>query len=169
MDYAALLAELDREAEARARAYPGMVDKGRMTKADADHRCAILAEIRGDVAAKTEIRAPAPGAFRWKDKLAELDREIELRDRVYPEWVGKGRMTQADADRQRGALEAVRSLYWDQMLAWELPEGTIWLPWDPTNPASASPAAVAGRDAVRAHVAMIEAAATPTADLFAEA
>ena len=43
-----------------------------------------------------------------------LQREIAMRQRVYPRWVAAGRMTQAKADEEiatmRAALETVESL-----------------------------------------------------------
>lgn len=40
------------------------------------------------------------------DQIAELRREEKQRARVYPRWVQDGRMSQAAADRQIGALRA---------------------------------------------------------------
>lgn len=34
-------------------------------------------------------------------------REIEMRRRVYPGWIAKGRMSQAKADKEIAAMEAV--------------------------------------------------------------
>ena len=40
-------------------------------------------------------------------QLAEVEREIALRRRVYPRWVQIGRLSQAAADRQIAVMEAV--------------------------------------------------------------
>ena len=40
-------------------------------------------------------------------QVAEVEREIALRRRVYPRWVQADRMTQAAADRQIETMEAV--------------------------------------------------------------
>lgn len=46
------------------------------------------------------------------EQIAEVEREIALRERVYPNWVAKGRMNQARADeamaRIRAALTTLR-------------------------------------------------------------
>jgi hypothetical protein len=40
-------------------------------------------------------------------QLAEVEREIKLRSRVYPRWVEKGNLTQTAADRQLEIMRAV--------------------------------------------------------------
>ena len=40
-------------------------------------------------------------------QIAEVEREIALRRRVYPRWTAAGRLTQAAADRQIETMEAV--------------------------------------------------------------
>lgn len=40
-------------------------------------------------------------------QLAEVEREITLRRRVYPRWIATGRLSQAAADRQIAMMEAV--------------------------------------------------------------
>ena len=42
------------------------------------------------------------------DQLAELDRELAMRRRLYPQWVSRGTLSQAAADRQIRRLEAAR-------------------------------------------------------------
>lgn len=39
-------------------------------------------------------------------QVKEIAREVKLRETVYPRWVAHGRMTQAQADDQLGALRA---------------------------------------------------------------
>lgn len=40
-------------------------------------------------------------------QMKEVEREIALRQRVYPRWIADGRLTQAAADRQIGVMKAV--------------------------------------------------------------
>ncbi len=40
-------------------------------------------------------------------QIACVERELRFRRRVYPRWVGEGRMTQAEADHEIAAMEAV--------------------------------------------------------------
>lgn len=42
-------------------------------------------------------------------QIAEIDREIALRQRVYPEQMRKGKMRQAEADLLMGRIQAVRA------------------------------------------------------------
>ena len=42
-----------------------------------------------------------------REQIAEVAREIVLRERVYPKWVEAGRLTQAKADRQIAVMNAV--------------------------------------------------------------
>jgi len=42
-------------------------------------------------------------------KIAEIDREIALRQRVYPEQMRKGKMRQAEADLLMQRIQAVRA------------------------------------------------------------
>lgn len=41
------------------------------------------------------------------DQIACVAREIALRERVYPKWVGTGRMKQEAADREMERMKAV--------------------------------------------------------------
>lgn len=41
------------------------------------------------------------------EQIKEVRREIGLRRRVYPQFVASGRITQAKADKQMAAMEAV--------------------------------------------------------------
>lgn len=42
-----------------------------------------------------------------EDQIAEIKREIRMREGVYPKWVQSGRMKQADSDRQIARMRAV--------------------------------------------------------------
>jgi hypothetical protein len=41
------------------------------------------------------------------DQVACVKREIEMRERVYPRWIGKRHMTQEKADLELAAMRAV--------------------------------------------------------------
>lgn len=100
-------AEVDREAAYRARTYPDRVAGGRMQQADADYQLAIIGAIAADVDRMTGAYAPAAHRYIWLERRQALDREIDLRRRLYPEWVEKGRLTQRTADRQILLLRAI--------------------------------------------------------------
>lgn len=42
-------------------------------------------------------------------QIAEVDREITMRQRVYPEQIRRGKMRQAEADLLMGRIHAVRA------------------------------------------------------------
>jgi len=42
-----------------------------------------------------------------KQQIMEAKREVALRERVYPKWIGTGRVTQGQADRQLTAMKAI--------------------------------------------------------------
>ena len=44
------------------------------------------------------------------EQLACLDREIAMRERVYPRWVSAGKMTQAKVDHEMRAMRAARDM-----------------------------------------------------------
>lgn len=51
---------------------------------------------------------PQPSGVSFEDMLAEVDRELKLRRRVYPRWVDQGNLTKATADQQILKMQAVR-------------------------------------------------------------
>jgi len=51
------------------------------------------------------------GEITHDDKRACIEREIKMRKRVYPRWVEKGTMTQAQADREIATMEAILADY----------------------------------------------------------
>ena len=53
---------------------------------------------------------PEPPVSR-AEKLKELDREIAMRQGVYPRWVDQGKLTRKVADRRIRILEAIREDY----------------------------------------------------------
>lgn len=52
--------------------------------------------------------SPQPSDVSFEDMLAEVDRELKLRKRVYPRWVDQGNLTKATADLQMLKMRAVR-------------------------------------------------------------
>lgn len=51
--------------------------------------------------------APTPADVSLADQIASVEREIAMRERVYPRWVQSERMTQRQADRELLAMRAV--------------------------------------------------------------
>lgn len=49
--------------------------------------------------------------FSDADKFAEAKRELAMRRRVYPNLVGRGKLSQADADRRIALMEAIMEDY----------------------------------------------------------
>jgi hypothetical protein len=41
------------------------------------------------------------------DQLKEIDRELAMRERLYPQWVARGTLRQSTADRQIAIMKAV--------------------------------------------------------------
>ena len=133
VSYAAIRAELQREATARARLYPKRVESGRLTPADAARECELIAALLADVATMASYHAadaqnvtwrvePRLSAHppTWEQRRFCLHRELDLRRRLYPQWIAEGRLTQPDADRQTAALDCLLSVY-DQ--GWGRPPG----------------------------------------------
>ncbi len=48
-----------------------------------------------------------PAHLSIDGQIACIEREIRMRKRVYPRWVGRGRMTQAKADQELETMRAV--------------------------------------------------------------
>ena len=47
------------------------------------------------------------------DAIAEIDRELQVRARVYPQWVSRGKVTQEKADRCTADLKAARAFLFE--------------------------------------------------------
>ncbi len=127
--YAAIRAELQREADARARLYPKRIESGRLTQAEAGRQRALIAALAADVTRMASYDPPdahgitwrlAPGdehGVSWHDRRACLHRELDLRARFYPQWIAEGRLTQPDADRRTAALACLLEVY-DEGWGW---------------------------------------------------
>lgn len=46
-------------------------------------------------------------AYTSVDLIGCAEREVKMRERVYPRWVAKGRMTQEKADRELALMKAI--------------------------------------------------------------
>lgn len=125
----AMKAELERELGEQRRYYPGMVGKGRLDPQEAERRIALFAELledcgrafHPDVMQRRELPLAAR-RFSWREKIAELRRELAVRERFYPDRVAKGRITEAEARGRSAALQLVHDLYWRKAHCWE-PDG----------------------------------------------
>lgn len=49
--------------------------------------------------------------YSQEQKRREAEREVAMRQRLYPRWVREGRMTQAEADRAIGVMQAIAADY----------------------------------------------------------
>jgi len=102
-----LLDELRAELARRRSFYPSLVRKGDMTEAEMHAGTAPLVEIVAEF--EHGHRAPR---HSWADKLNLLRREIMIRRNSLPRRIAAGDITQEDADRRLGALEAAQEYYW---------------------------------------------------------
>lgn len=137
--WAAIRTELARELASRRAAYRDWVAKARMTQEEADWQLAVIEAIGMDAARFEACRSkfpvtnpltrPSGHRFTWAERRAALLRELDYRARLYPDWIRKARLTQADADRQCACLEAMLALY---------EEGLDWTPANTVMPAFAS-------------------------------
>ena len=167
----ALAAEIDREISARLGTYPARVESGRMTQAEMDWQLQLARAWREDVDRMEAARRPLsegrpavalaniPAAHHdiaWRPRRAALLREIEQRQRFYPEWIDKGRMTDAQAKARLEAAECLLALY-EQGLDWRPANGTppAWQELHPT------PEQQATRDEIYALAAEVGARAIP--------
>lgn len=124
-------AELERELGDRRRYYPAMIRKARMTEPEAARNIAIFQAMLADTAlafaADLTKRRGLPLAdrqFHYREKVAEIRRELAMRERVYPDRIAKHRLTEQDAKARNMALQLVHDLYWRKGFAWE-PESEL--------------------------------------------
>lgn len=131
-DAALVIAEIDRELADREVSDKALVEKGRLDPREAEHRARVVGDIREDLYIAF---APIPNgeiqywcerlgpAVSWNDKVAWINRELDLREEHYPQMVKKGRLTIDDMEDRIKAIRQLRRLYWEQMFMWEPPEG----------------------------------------------
>ncbi|HQS70029.1 MAG: hypothetical protein B7Y36_08405 [Novosphingobium sp. 28-62-57] len=117
---------------ARHRLYPSSVQLGKMTQEEADYQIALIDAMIDDVTrwgrylASPRVHRTAYGNFRdpaaltpkthsftWHQRRAAITHELEYRARVYPDWIARGKLEQAEADRATRRLSAVADLYDD--------------------------------------------------------
>lgn len=122
--YAMIRAELQRELAARGRLYPRRVESGRLTQADAARECELIAAMIADVATMASYH-PADAQnvtwrveprlsdhpHTWEQRRLALHRELDLRLRLYPQWIAEGRLTQLNATRQFATLDCLLEIY----------------------------------------------------------
>lgn len=101
------IVELRRECAMRERVYGDWVVAGRMTAQES------VTRIRRMTAALSSLVTLADGGTprgssngTIAEQIAEVKREMALRQRVYPRWVEQGRMPSAQADAQLAAMAA---------------------------------------------------------------
>lgn len=156
--YAHLATELARELAYRRKTYTDRVNGGRMTQAEADYQLAIFTAIGADIDRMQHI-GPAPlppptHGYGWAERRKALQRELDLRDRYYPQWINSGRITREAATRQRTAMAAILWRYdagfdWqpqsearrteERREIWGYPDGHFWQRYAPqTEPAQAA-------------------------------
>lgn len=116
----AVEAELARELEQRRKVYPGRVAKGNMTPAEADAEIAIAVAWTQDAWRIKQAwfidhapPAPATHGLTWNVRRNALLRELELRDRLYPQWIASGRLLDRHAAGQIAALRCLLAIYED--------------------------------------------------------
>lgn len=57
-------------------------------------------------AGAVQVTLPTP-SYPYDVQLREVQRELAYRARVYPRWIGQGKMTQRDADSKNDIMKAV--------------------------------------------------------------
>jgi hypothetical protein len=130
LDWPTLGAELRRELSHRRQFYPGRVEQHRMTQAEADHGIAVAAAWLED-AERMHARWAMPAApphyerppmkppahnLSWRDRRSGLLRELAFREKLYPQWILEGRMTDRQAADRVACLRCLLEIYhngWD--------------------------------------------------------
>lgn len=117
--------EIRREIMRRRDTFPRMITKGQMEPQEAKYETEIFQAILEDVGRFQQAMAPADEgkpctnplklprqhSFTWHQRRAAITRELEYRTRLYPSWVSKGQISQADADRNLRHLTCIRAIY----------------------------------------------------------
>ncbi len=121
---------LESEMARRQRTYPGYVQRGTMTQADATLQLQLCQHMLDDVvwlewshataAAEWRGEAPPPRPRRhadtatWEDCVRELRRDLAIRRNAYPRWIASATnpLTVAEAAATLEWLDAVHYRYW---------------------------------------------------------
>ncbi|MBT0666996.1 hypothetical protein HT136_01270 [Novosphingobium profundi] len=125
-----LRTEILREIATRKVNLFALVTKGRITREEADYEQDVMNAILEDAERFRKALAPvdqgkpminplrverAEGSsqhdYTWHQRRAALTRELEYRQRLYPEMIRKGRLTQDQANLYTRRLTAMRGLY----------------------------------------------------------
>ena len=127
LTYADVAAELKREGEQRHRVYPDRVAKGMMQAAEAEYQHAIWHAISADLARdmRNEGDAYLSHKFSHAQRVAALQRELDMRRQYYPGWIAKSRMTQTQADHRTAAIGAMLYRY-QSGFGWRTADGRAW-------------------------------------------
>lgn len=105
-----LKAELRDELDKRQSIYPGRVNKGRMTRAEADKELRVW---RGVMQSVDPAAMPDTGVeATWTEQVHGLRREIGLRRHFYPQWIMAGRIDAGEAERKLLLLEQWHDRLW---------------------------------------------------------
>ncbi|MED5545652.1 MAG: hypothetical protein VYD90_10400 [Pseudomonadota bacterium] len=125
-----LRTELLRESANRKTTLPALVAKGRITREEAAYEQDVIAAILEDAERFRKALAPvdqgkpmhnprtiertegsSQNDYTWHQRRAALTRELAYRQRLFPEMIRKGRLTQDQADLYTRRLAAMRGLY----------------------------------------------------------
>ncbi|MBB5985337.1 hypothetical protein [Sphingobium lignivorans] len=125
--------ELARELDLRRKSYPGRVERGKMSGAEAEWQIDVMAAIHVDLQAslllidgsrsveKIRLAGLARTAadrrllrFRWAELVEVLQREVALRRRWYPDLIAQERLSAAASRLQLERMEAAHFFYWRQ-------------------------------------------------------
>lgn len=105
--------EAEAELAVRLRLYPGMIQKGRLARGDADRELRVMGAIADDLTGKlARAGAPPRGTATWTERIHCLRREILIRRADYPSYVARGIVDQATADRRLRLLESIHDMMW---------------------------------------------------------
>jgi hypothetical protein len=106
----AMRVEVGDELARRRSTYPGLIAKGRMSRADADRELRVWQAIAEDWRA-----APRSAGYpiaTWTEMVHALRREIALRRKFYPQWVEARRLDVDEAERKLMLVERWHDLLW---------------------------------------------------------
>ena len=108
-----MAAEAEAELAIRIRLYPGMIQKGRLARVDADRELRVMGAIADDLTGKLARAGAEPrGTATWTERIDCLRREILNRRANYPRYVEAGHVDQDTADRRLRVLESIHDMTW---------------------------------------------------------